>query len=245
MVGRLNQSPLTKPPLRPLGPSPQPSASITTTRRLGLELLQVPGGPQPGVAAADDDDVGAALPSQRRRGARPARPRRASSRGRRGARAIAPSLRRRRRQALGDGDSTVALDAARSVALDQLSLDDARLAVRAARRVHSRRRRAPSVGVVGERAVEDVERARRGPCLEDRGHQLDPVVEVARHQVGGADVDARRLAVALERVDPRVLEEAADDRDDLDVLRDARDPGAQRADPAHVELHLTPACEAR
>ena len=36
--------------------------------RLGLELLQVPGGPHPRVAAADHDDVGVALAGQRRRG---------------------------------------------------------------------------------------------------------------------------------------------------------------------------------
>ena len=63
----------------------------------------------------------------------------------------------------------------------------------------------------------------------DRREQLDAGVEVARHEVGRADVD-RRLAVALEGVDPRVLEEPADDRDDADVLRHAlhaRDAGSR------------------
>ena len=73
----------------------------------------------------------------------------------------------------------------------------------------------------------------------DRRDQLDPVVEVARHQVGGADEDAGLLA-ALEGVDPRVLEEAADDRDDPDVLRDPGHARAQAADAAHVEVDLRP-----
>ena len=78
------------------------------------------------------------------------------------------------------------------------------------------------------------------PRVLNRRHELDPVVEIARHQVGRADVDALGLAVALERVHARVLEEAADDRDDLDVLRDAGHTGTQSADPAHVDLHLDP-----
>ena len=69
----------------------------------------------------------------------------------------------------------------------------------------------------------------------DRDHELDAVVEVARHQVGRAGEDAG-LAGALERVDARVLEEAAEHRDDLDVLGDALDARAQGADAAHVEL---------
>ena len=38
--GRLNQSPLTKPPLRPLGPSPQTSVSHSTTRASGRSRLR-------------------------------------------------------------------------------------------------------------------------------------------------------------------------------------------------------------
>ena len=62
------------------------------------------------------------------------------------------------------------------------------------------------------------------------------MVEVARHQVGRGDVHGT-LALALERVDARVLQKAPDDRDDADVLRDAGDPWAQAADAAHVQVH--------
>ena len=75
--------------------------------------------------------------------------------------------------------------------------------------------------------------------------QLDARVEVARHQVGRADVD-RVVAVALEGVDPRVLEEAADDRDDADVLRHARArPACRQQMPRMLISTGTPACEAR
>ena len=44
------------------------------------------------------------------------------------------------------------------------------------------------------------------------------------------------LVAALEREDPRVLEEAPDDRDDADVLADALDARPQAADAADVEV---------
>ncbi len=77
----------------------------------------------------------------------------------------------------------------------------------------------------------------RSSSDDDRHGELDAVVEVARHQVGGGDVD-RVLAVALEGVDARVLEQPPDDRDDADVLRDAGHAWAQAADAAHVEVDL-------
>ena len=65
-AGRLNHIELQKPPLRPLGPRPQISASIRVTVGAGRELLQPPGRPHPGVAAADHGEVGAVLALQRR-----------------------------------------------------------------------------------------------------------------------------------------------------------------------------------
>src|SRR6185312_9452238 len=60
-------------------------------------------------------------------------------------------------------------------------------------------------------------------------------VEVAWHQVRRADVDLP-VPVTLEGVDPGVLEEAPDDRDDADVLGYARDARPQAADAADVEV---------
>ena len=77
----------------------------------------------------------------------------------------------------------------------------------------------------------------------DRGDQLDAAVEVARHQVGGADQHAG-LVAALEGVDARVLEEAADDRDDADVLRDPRHAGRRQQIPRTFRSTRTPACDA-
>src|SRR4051812_29396854 len=75
----------------------------------------------------------------------------------------------------------------------------------------------PGIDVVGEAALEHVEQL--GPQLRrlDRGDQLHAAVEIARHQVGGAGQDPG-LVSALEGVDARMLEVAADDRDDADVL---------------------------
>ena len=62
--------------------------------------------------------------------------------------------------------------------------------------------------------------------VDDRAQHLDAAVEIARHHVGRRDVDRRlrvRQAVAVaEAVDAAVLEEAADDRFDADVLGQAR-----------------------
>ena len=69
----------------------------------------------------------------------------------------------------------------------------------------------------------------------DRRHGLDPPVEVARHPVGGADVDL--LLAAVEEVEgPRVLEEPADDADHPDGLADAGEPRPEAADPAHDQV---------
>ena len=87
----------------------------------------------------------------------------------------------------------------------------------------------------GHRAARDPRPAR----------QLHARVEIARHQVGRADVDDRLVAVALEREDARVLEEAADDRVHPDVLRDALDPGLRQQIPRTLRSTRTPACEAR
>ena len=142
IVGRLNHIELTNPPLRPLGPSPQRSASSRTTRASGSSSLEPPRGPHPGVAAADDDDVGAPLAVERRQ------------RLRRRPGLLEPVALRvvtlrptQRRSGVAGVRALGAIARSRSaarggVALDQLALDVARLAVRS-RRVHTPSGRAP------------------------------------------------------------------------------------------------------
>ncbi len=77
----------------------------------------------------------------------------------------------------------------------------------------------------------------------DRHQRLDAAVEIARHPVGRADehlglVRGQPVAVA-EADDAAVLEEAADDALDPDVLRHARHAGPQAADAAHDQVDLT------
>src|ERR1043166_7048854 len=76
--------------------------------------------------------------------------------------------------------------------------------------------------------------------IENRAQHLDPAVEVARHQVGGGDVDRRarmRQAVpGAEAEDTAVLEEAADDRLDANAFGEPRHARTKAADAAHREV---------
>ena len=79
-IGRSSQSVETKPPFRPLGPCPASPDSRTTTSGRRLERLQLPGGPEAEVAAADDHDVRRSCPLRAARMARPGPPPRATTR---------------------------------------------------------------------------------------------------------------------------------------------------------------------
>ena len=76
--------------------------------------------------------------------------------------------------------------------------------------------------------------------IEDGAQHLDPPIEIARHHVGRRDVDGglgmRQAVAATEAIDAAVLEKAAHDRLDPDVLRQARQARPQAADPAHDEV---------
>ena len=97
----------------------------------------------------------------------------------------------------------------------------------------------PAVRRVGERAVEDRGELATGADVLDRREHLDPPVEVARHQVGAAEVDGGRVA-RVEPVDAAVLEEAADDRPHADRLGEPLDAGAQHADRPCLDVDLGP-----
>src|SRR5207244_596359 len=66
----------------------------------------------------------------------------------------------------------------------------------------------PGLGVVGEQGLEDRLELVASVGVLDRDDDLDPVVEVSRHQVGAAEV-VRPGFVGFEAVEPAVLEEAA------------------------------------
>src|SRR5690606_11203817 len=79
--------------------------------------------------------------------------------------------------------------------------------------------------------------------LVEYWHQrLDPVVQVPWHQVGGRDVYPGawmgQPVAGTEAIDPRMLEEPADDALHADTLRQVGQPGPQAADAPddHVDL---------
>src|SRR6202162_5662885 len=78
--------------------------------------------------------------------------------------------------------------------------------------------------------------------IEHRAQHLDAAIEVARHEVGGGNVDrslrVRTRMAGAEAIDPAVLEEAADDRFDPDAIGESRHAGPQAADTAHDEIDL-------
>src|SRR5437764_11574567 len=69
----------------------------------------------------------------------------------------------------------------------------------------------PGQDVVGEVDRQDLVEAGGEGGIGDRDQRLDPLVEVAHHEVGGADVVDGVDAGRPEPVDARVLEVAADD----------------------------------
>ena len=87
-------------------------------------------------------------------------------------------------------------------------------------------------------------RRTRRPCelglhlgVLDRGGDLDPVIEVPRHQVGAAQERLGPLA-RLEEVEAAVLEEATEDAADADRLGQPGDAGPQGADRAGDDVDL-------
>src|SRR5688572_23028083 len=88
----------------------------------------------------------------------------------------------------------------------------------------ARRREDPRVRVVGEGTVEHGVDLLTHTHVLHRHEHLDPVIEVALHEVGAADV-GRDALIGLERVHAAVLEEATDDGADGDVVRETLDAG--------------------
>src|SRR5437762_9260769 len=66
-------------------------------------------------------------------------------------------------------------------------------------------------------------------------HHLDPLIEIAGHQIGAAEIDLLAASVA-EVPDATVLQETSDDAAHADVVADPGDAGPQTADPPHDEV---------
>ena len=89
----------------------------------------------------------------------------------------------------------------------------------------------PGLAVVGEHDLEDFHKAGLKGGVFDGGGGLDAVREIAVHPVAGAH-EHFGLAVVVEAEDPRVFEEAADDRRDADIFRQPRQARPQAAEAA-------------
>ena len=80
--------------------------------------------------------------------------------------------------------------------------------------------------------------------IEDRQQGLDSAVEIARHEVGGRNIDMRlgmrQIVAAAEAINPRMFEKPADDRFDPDVFGQALDTRPEAADSAHDEVDIDP-----
>ena len=63
------------------------------------------------------------------------------------------------------------------------------------------------------------------------------MIDIARHQVGAADVDLL-LAAVVEVVNAAVFQKTPHDADHFDVIADPRHAGPQTADAAHQQLDL-------
>ena len=98
----------------------------------------------------------------------------------------------------------------------------------------------PGEHVVRQVDAKDVVQTLLQVAVEDLGDAFDPVVQVARHEVGRADERLRSALLAAEAIDPRVLEVPADQGADADVLRQTGHPGLQAADAADDQVDVGP-----
>src|SRR5215831_20870126 len=76
--------------------------------------------------------------------------------------------------------------------------------------------------------------------IENRTQDLDSPVQIARHHVCGGNINRglrmRQRVTCPEAIDAALLEEAADNGFDADIVGEPFDPGAQAADAAHHQV---------
>ncbi len=95
----------------------------------------------------------------------------------------------------------------------------------------------PSAPLVVEKHVEERSQLRLQGIRLHGGERLDPAHEVARHAIGRTDV-VLLVAPVVEVVDPRVLEEPADDADHANVVRKAGNTRTQATRVANDEVDV-------
>jgi len=94
-----------------------------------------------------------------------------------------------------------------------------------------------SLGVIGQvGGLDPIEDLASDFGVENGEDHLHASMEVARHEIGAAEVD-ERVTIVMEDVDPAVLEEAVDNAANADVFAEAGDAGPEAADAAddHVD----------
>src|SRR6476660_3930948 len=95
----------------------------------------------------------------------------------------------------------------------------------------------PTPGRGIHRGVEYVVQLSSQPRVLDLGHHLDTSVEITMHHVGAADPE---LVDGAEVNNPRVFEEAAEDRAHDDVVGVSGGARLERTDAAHYHLDPDP-----
>ena len=101
------------------------------------------------------------------------------------------------------------------------------------------------VDVVGQIHFEDLmpDPLHQARALHGK-HDLDPVVEIAQHQIRTAQEDLFAASIA-EVIDARMLQESADHAGNPDAVADPGTPGRRQHNPRTSRSTCTPACDAR
>ena len=97
----------------------------------------------------------------------------------------------------------------------------------------------PGAAAVGGVEIEDCPEFPGQSGRFHRAENLHPRLQVPLHGVGRGD-EVFFVAAVAEVVDARMLQKAADDADDADVLRQAGDAGAEPAGIPHEQIDLHP-----
>src|SRR5438105_11947662 len=101
----------------------------------------------------------------------------------------------------------------------------------------------PRLSIVAETDREQSVKPGMESDIIDRRDGFHTTIEIARHPVGGTEVELL-LAVVGEVEEPRVLEESADNAHYFDPVTHARNAGPQTADSTHdqIDIHARLRC---